>query len=741
MDKAKLNRLLMLENRILDSRKSLVLMSRHLDNTDTDFFRYKIAMLEQEVEDMSRQIRYMKGECSSMEDLEPRYVKKEYVVTEPANATATAKTEDSVSREVVASSVNNTSSQIMDTFEIENTYYDNFNSSVKTSTQEESNHDFEKTFGKSFMGIAASVLIFISIVLFATLLLPMFGDEAKMAIMYAVSGAFLGIGALRLNKDKDDRFNIALTGCGFGAMFISLLLSNIYFEVLGDIPLYVMIAIWGVIICIFAKNKNFVFQIIGEIGIIVATVFGCILCVSGKDEARFLALLIFYGITSAIFYFVNYEKEYEDNICYHGFAAIGGMVLTIGCVGIAGDNSLVCMIIALIIQILNIVGIMSHRLDKPQISFGVITSLELFSVAIISLYVFENEKIWGLVTYLIGMIMIFAVSMKKANSKSGLELISGASAIVALIGLGANGTAYNYGVVFLMIIPLLVYGYVRKYSISKYMGLAIMGVYMFIYDGDIRGLHFVLMLVAFAVAYICMFVFKDQYNKEYKSLLHIGALLLIVSQMGDALWEILGREESSLDVVESIVYVSFFVLNTICYKSRFVSNSITGEKDENKEIYTIANVFAMAMGCMLISEPGSMGCHFVNILVALAAFLIDTKKILNKNSENVAGNVYIGGKFTVLLIVVLNSFTSPNYVISIACLVLAILLILAGFKGEYKYLRIYGLGLTMISIFKLLMVDITYANTLGNAISFFVSGVLCFAISMIYNYLDKKMKR
>ena len=45
----------------------------------------------------------------------------------------------------------------------------------------------------------------------------------------------------------------------------------------------------------------------------------------------------------------------------------------------------------------------------------------------------------------------------------------------------------------------------------------------------------------------------------------------------------------------------------------------------------------------------------------------------------------------------------------------------------------------MLSIFKLLMVDAHYENTLGNAISFFVSGVLCFAISMIYNYLDKKM--
>jgi uncharacterized membrane protein len=91
-------------------------------------------------------------------------------------------------------------------------------------------------------------------------------------------------------------------------------------------------------------------------------------------------------------------------------------------------------------------------------------------------------------------------------------------------------------------------------------------------------------------------------------------------------------------------------------------------------------------------------------------------------------------------VVVLSALDAVNYVISIACLLLAILFILIGFKGSYKYLRIYGLGLTMISIFKLLMLDIKYDNTLGYAISFFVSGLLCFAISMIYNYLDKKMK-
>ena len=92
------------------------------------------------------------------------------------------------------------------------------------------------------------------------------------------------------------------------------------------------------------------------------------------------------------------------------------------------------------------------------------------------------------------------------------------------------------------------------------------------------------------------------------------------------------------------------------------------------------------------------------------------------------------------MLVVLNSFDSANFVMSIACLLLAIASIIIGFAGDYKSIRIYGLVLSMISIFKLIMIDISYANTLGHALSFFVSGVLCFVISLIYNLIDKKMQ-
>jgi uncharacterized membrane protein len=60
---------------------------------------------------------------------------------------------------------------------------------------------------------------------------------------------------------------------------------------------------------------------------------------------------------------------------------------------------------------------------------------------------------------------------------------------------------------------------------------------------------------------------------------------------------------------------------------------------------------------------------------------------------------------------------------------------------DIKSLRIYGLVVSMICVFKLVMVDITYENTAGHALSFFISGVLCFVISAMYNIADKKMHK
>ena len=127
--------------------------------------------------------------------------------------------------------------------------------------------DFEKMIGKSWMGAIASILIFISIIMFATLLLPVLTDALKMTAMFTISIAATVIGLVKLKKDDKNLFYRAVSGCGIGAIYISLLLSNVYFKALNDIALYFLILVWAAFVSVLSRKRNMLFQFIGQSGI------------------------------------------------------------------------------------------------------------------------------------------------------------------------------------------------------------------------------------------------------------------------------------------------------------------------------------------------------------------------------------------------------------------------------------------------------------------------------------------
>ena len=219
--------------------------------------------------------------------------------------------------------------------------------------------DYEKMFGKNLMGIFASVLIFISLIIFATLILPHLTDTLKMLAMYIASFAVIAAGLLLYRRNKNNLFYIAIIGCGVGSLYLSLLLSNLYFKVIGDFALYLLILVWAVFVRYLTKIKHYVFTIIGQAGILIASVLGTALCVFEADPRKFLVLSIFYFISALVFSNIgrshllpllhagingmfdddageNSQTElssqpcYEQNLCTHIFKTLNVIVYAIG---------------------------------------------------------------------------------------------------------------------------------------------------------------------------------------------------------------------------------------------------------------------------------------------------------------------------------------------------------------------------------------------------------------------------
>ncbi len=720
----KLNKMIYFEKRLIADRKQLLELMEESDLKDehaAKLLSYKLESFQKELQYLERQTTMLKNELTAQETLREQEIEakvqeaKPQIVAEPKVETVQESVKETTAKEIRKPMV----SVVLEP--------EPANASDKK--------DLEKTIGKSLMGIFASVLIFISLILFATLLLPYFNDTAKMITTYVVSFAFLGVGVWKLKKDPDNKFYIALTGCGMGALYISLLLSNMYFKVLGDIPLYVLIAIWGIGIGVFAKNRSKVFQVIGELGILISMIFGCALCADTGDADKFFVLTIYYMISSGAFYFLHYEKEFNFNLLHHICNMISIIALMLTCFEFENEALYAKEVWAvLVIALLSFAGTMTHKQEEDGAGFGILASIYLMVAYYITEGICANDNLFSAIVYFVGIPLLALLEWRKMECKEGKYIIQCVVTGMMMIGLACWYDVYSYGGVPMLVLPLLIAGFFLKNPIWKLGSLVSMFVYLFMGEPIGEVGHFLLLLLAAAAGFGMLYWKKEQYSSLYKCGLYIITLLILCTSFPNLV------DLLSTEYIPGLFwpFVVIVVLNIVMSKSIFAKNPNTNEPD-CVPLYHFVNAILMVVGLVAIGENYGGAYHFFFIVFTLAAFLLNSKNLLEKRDNMLAG-IYVGIKFTVFLLIVLNSFDSANYVMSIASLLLAIGSIIIGFAGDYKSIRIYGLVLSMISIFKLIMIDISYANTLGHALSFFVSGVLCFVISLIYNHIDKKMQ-
>ena len=65
--------------------------------------------------------------------------------------------------------------------------------------------------------------------------------------------------------------------------------------------------------------------------------------------------------------------------------------------------------------------------------------------------------------------------------------------------------------------------------------------------------------------------------------------------------------------------------------------------------------------------------------------------------------------------------------------------IIGGFAIRSRPLRLYGLILTLLAVLKLVLIDTGSLATVTRILSFLAGGLICFAISALYTYLEKKL--
>ena len=151
------------------------------------------------------------------------------------------------------------------------------------------------------MGIVAAVLIFIGLFLFGSMLYERLGDTARIAILFIVSFLLLGTG-LFLERKRESWFTTSLIGCGFGAVYISLFITGLYYGRFEKEVLYFLILFWliGIGLYVFHRQSNTV-ALLGQIGVAFSVILGSF----GIESAgQFTFLCIYFAVLSLLYLWI-----------------------------------------------------------------------------------------------------------------------------------------------------------------------------------------------------------------------------------------------------------------------------------------------------------------------------------------------------------------------------------------------------------------------------------------------------
>lgn len=648
--------------------------------------------------------------------------------------------------------------------------------------------NFEENVGKKVMGVLASLLIFIGLVSFIVLVFGSLDDVIKMSLMYLFSFSLFGIPLWRYRKNNV--FLGSLMGCGIGSVYISLIMTSFYFGVMNDIVLLVCLILWSFVVSNVGKRLNLgVFQIIAYMGVGIAIMTALLL--GFLTNSLNLLILCFIHIGVGGFFLINLKKfsvGIQNTIRFLNVGLTGILLifieLTLDFMFLDGMYlfSILLLIgynLYLLKDYLNLSKLMDSKISRNISVFVYYSTLILLNCFFIALLFsefnlnFDIDKL-AVVIYLILTFVFIEVVKLKDITLLARNLLTG----VLLIPLVA--LYYNCGLetvnVFIglsfMIIPLLIYKYKamdKKENIFIYYSFALYFLSLSEHIGYFLNLNYESLLSY--IIFICLHIvplffigleLRKEDSPKLKILLYVMINFVILffsttfarySYTGyietyginpHTLYYILNDLDGILTYVLMSIFILFVYYSSFCMN--WVQDTISELKDKRTVILWRMNMIVSTILLII----GLFWVYFVDysqllkcviLLITSLQCYISIKELLCISNKQ--KGVFVGGVLTTYLTIVLNSYIyglNVGYLFSILYIVLAVISVLVGFKTEIKSFRLYGLGLSLIGVLKLVLIDITYVNSMSRILSFIGSGLLCFVIVWLYSKMSEKNK-
>ncbi len=598
----------------------------------------------------------------------------------------------------------------------------------------------ESWIGKHLMSIFASVLIFVALVLFASLIIPYLGDGVKITMMFTASIGISAFAYYMHKKKPENSLFTALLACGIGCCYISILVTRMSFEAIGDIAMYVLMLIWGAAVLFLARKENWLFQVISNAGFVISS----LLAFAINDEALIIPLLAYLIIMGGAHLYIFWKNDLQRKIqcgvnlaimaqysCVLRFAFDGGVAYTIAFV--------IMTILALAAFVYFTFGdLFKEKTSNPYFALASAAVLAITYFGILS--AFDTPDIVRVIGLLaigvaaeVAMIMTDKKDTANYYSLFSIIWISVWLVIASIFAYSNVNEFFDTGILYLFLAPLALWGIKTGNKYYKWQAFVIAAILAVIEVCGGESVMFSIMAFAFALLVFVIEAFILNDSAELKLTYYVFTLINLLIMM----YAICGRDEVTGDWKTILMTVPAGLFNAVMIL-RKLDRDANGES--NHEIWillNVLNVVGMLVGLFGMVSFDEKFTASIALVYTVTLASLNLKHHIEGTSDE---KLYAGIKYGIILLAALYSYDAKGYVASVFILIYAILCILIGFSKKYgaKELRVYGLVISMICVVKFIMFDTTYENTLGHALSFLISGILCFGISAIYNHFEKR---
>ena len=581
--------------------------------------------------------------------------------------------------------------------------------------------------GKYALPVIASMMILIGICAMGFIVLDIIPDMLKATLVFMIAGCCFGIGLWIGRKNKMIIFKNAILSTGLAILYADIVLMQ---SVWLFVPEYIAIGlflIWctfGILLSRYYNEKLFYW--ITVIGIAV-TAFLLREGISYDLRGFVVSFIMIAAFIINCFLFI---RQYEEGSPVFGLAAIG-IFYSLGYhENDLNDKNVFC----LVLQIFIILSMFCFAFFKDQIMYKADKKQDLFAeillivFAIISPLFILDLEIEKHILKMLWIIIFAGLFLKGRKNRELLSFFLLPTLLCAFAYISLDimdnlaGWSILVGILFFVSKRTKESAFTVQYIITSVL-LIFASCLTFLLSSFVTIENLFLMGVSLIGIYIGIFIYSLKKENYYcDCMTSFGCILIHIYFIGYA---IANKENKNwIIVIMAMSLFCVFAGTALLLAKRFSEKSRTN-------LAIIAIVISLAFNIIYLTTDNMIIQVILAIIIlihiALAAHLFG---ILEENVlwKDISTSVFILGNLLVMS--ARTVIWDYGIILSLCVIIVSSLFIIGGFMMKKKGMRLFGLIIILMSIIKMILIDISETSSLIRVIAFIFGGIICFGIVM-----------